>query len=98
VRLVSAHLVRAIALAASVVALAACGGSNSFPASARASFTGACEKGAPASICNCMFDYIQAHVSLDKFKASLADLKAGRAPSYVVAAANSCRSNSGTTT
>jgi hypothetical protein len=45
-----------------------------------------------------MFSYIEAHVSLQTFQSSLAQLNAGNFPSWALAAVGSCRKSVGSTT
>lgn len=95
-RTVTAHVVRGVALAASVGVLAGCGGSSpKLPAAAKSAFLTSCEQRTPPSACNCMFNYIQAHVSVATFKAAQAQVDAGHAPGWLISAALTCRKSAG---
>ena len=76
------HPSRIAAIAASAIAIGACGGKADYPASSERSFLDNCEQtGGDTKSCDCALDKIQGEFSYDEFKKEEAAIQAGSTPS-----------------
>jgi hypothetical protein len=89
-----------MAAASAMAILAGCGGSSGsgYTASAKASFLKGCESGSNATVCTCMLQYFEAHVSASKLIAATQNATPGHPPRLFFTAARSCANQQTTTT
>ena len=67
-------------------------GSSKYPANVQRNFLNSCEANGSVPRCDCVLSYLEAHVSLNTFKAADAAIDAGDTnyPSWLLKAASSC--------